>query len=99
MASQRGQCPKRSPEAGLRDSSARSQVLKMAHFAERKGEKTCGTPSPADYPAHAEDATRIAHTQVQLPVLSEDPARKSSHALLSDAATSDTRGPDSVGYA
>ena len=87
MASQGEQCPRRL--WGLRASSADSQVLQMAHFAERKGEKTCGIRSPEDYPACFEDATRIAHTPVRLPVVSEDSAHISSHALLSGVAAND----------
>ena len=83
----------------MRAFSAVPQVLKMAHFAERKHEKTYGTLSPVDYLTHAEDAPMIAGTAVRLSVLSEDSAHISSHALLSDAATSDTQDSASVGYA
>ena len=47
MAFQRGQCPERLWEAELQASSADSEALQMAHFAERKRKKTCGTLSPA----------------------------------------------------
>ena len=99
VASQREKCPKRLWEAGLRAFSAILQVLKMAHCAERKHEKTYGTLSPVDHLTHAEDDPMIAGTPVRLFVLSEDSAHISSHALLSDAATNDTQDSASVGYA
>ena len=99
VASQGGKRPKRLLGAVLRAFSAIPQALKMAHFAERKHEKTYGTLSPVDHLTPAEDVPMIAGTPIQLFVLSEDPEHISSHALLSDAATNDTQDSASVGCA
>ncbi len=83
----------------MRAFSAVPQALKMAHFAERKHEKTYGTPSPVDHLTPVEDEPMIADIPVRLFVLSEGSAHISSHALLSDAATNDTQDSASAGCA